>query len=78
MVDIEANFQLAPDLLVVRTQRSFLGGIFSDDKTRIEQVPHVLSLNDAIQLQNFFKILAMGKMAEVLGIPFTFPDIPPI
>jgi len=78
LVNVEADFNLAPDLLIIHTQTSILGGLFQFDKVKIQEVPHVLSLNDVLALRAFFRIVAFGKMCDVLGISYKFPDIPPI
>jgi len=76
VVNIDTTFDLAPDLLVVTTHKSILGGIFVSDKMKITEVPHMLTIKDALMLQDFFRILAIGRMAETLGIPYKYPSIP--
>lgn len=78
IITIDAEFDVAPDLLLVHKHRSILGGIFESDKDSIEDVPHVLTLQESIALQDFFTIVAMGKVAEIYGIPFEWPTIPPL
>lgn len=76
-VDISANFDLTPDLLVIRTQTSILGGLFGSDKTEIQEVPHELTLDETDLLQQFFRIIAIGKLADTLGVSYTYPELPP-
>ncbi|KAF9919058.1 hypothetical protein BX616_002406 [Lobosporangium transversale] len=65
---------LAKDMLIVRTKRSTLGGLFERDETRIEYIPHVLSQQDAMLLQMFFEVIAFRQIAIATGL--TPPDYP--
>lgn len=75
-IKVESDFGLADDLLYVTTSKSKLGGLFSSTKTKIERIPHILTLNDAQLLQTFFKVIAIGKLAEDLGVSFDWPEPP--
>ncbi|KAF9565496.1 hypothetical protein EC968_004082 [Mortierella alpina] len=68
MVDIvysrvKSNYLLAKDMLVVREQKSILGGIWKSDKTYINHVPHTLTPADTEILQMFWQMIAYKQMA---------------
>ena len=75
IIDINADWQLAPDLLLIQTSKSYLGGLFEKNKQSIEEVPHVLSLDEAVKLQQFFMLVAMGNLASSLGTNITLPEL---
>lgn len=53
----------------------YVGGIFENSKTTIREVPHVLTLNDTVALQEFLRVVAFSKVADELGIPYKYPDL---
>ncbi|KAF9927137.1 hypothetical protein BGZ67_007666 [Mortierella alpina] len=60
---VKSNYLLAQDMLVVREQKSILGGIWSSDKTYINYVPHTLTPSDVEILDMFWKMIAYKQMA---------------
>jgi hypothetical protein len=58
IVDIAADWQLAPDLLLIQTSKSYFGGIFESNKQSIQEVPYVLTTDEAFKLQQFFMLIA--------------------
>lgn len=68
IVDIDADWQLAPDLLLVTTSRSWLGGLFSSTKQTIQEVPHMLTMDEVLKLQQFFMLVAIDNMSKALKI----------
>ncbi|CAF2023855.1 unnamed protein product [Rotaria magnacalcarata] len=68
IVDINANWEIAPDLLIVEKRKSRLGGLFEKTTQSIEYVPHTLTFDEATRLKEFFTLLAIDKMAVTLGI----------
>lgn len=75
IVDINANWILAPDLLMITEEKSILGGLISSSKQSIQEIPHVLTFDEAIKLQQFFMFIALGNIANSLGANITFPQI---
>ncbi|CAF3662523.1 unnamed protein product [Rotaria sp. Silwood1] len=75
IVDIDANWQLAPDLLLIRESKSILGGIWEETKESIQEVSHILTMEEAVLLQKFFMVIAMGNMAATFGINATYPQL---
>ena len=71
IVDINSDWTLAPDLLLITKEKSTLGGLFSSSKQSIQEVPHMLTLDEAIKLQQFFMLIAMGNIANTLGVDAT-------
>ncbi|CAF4724417.1 unnamed protein product, partial [Rotaria sp. Silwood1] len=72
IVDIDANWQLAPDLLLIRESKSILGGIWEETKESIQEVSHILTMEEAVLLQKFFMVIAMGNMAATF-VPTALP-----
>ncbi len=75
IVDINADWQLAPDLLLIQTSKSYLGGLFESNKQSIQEVPHVFTLDEAVKLQQFFMLIAMGNLASTLHLNVTLPEL---
>jgi hypothetical protein len=75
IVDVNADWQLAPDLLLIQTSKSYLGGLFESNKQSIQEVPHVLTLDEAVKLQQFFMLVAMGNLASTLHLNVTLPEL---
>ena len=75
IVDIESNWQLAPDLLIIRESKSILGGIWEETNESIQEVPHVLTMEEAVLLQKFFMVIATGNLAGTLAVNVTYPQL---
>ncbi len=75
IVDIDASWTLAPDLLLITKSESSFGGLFSSTSQSIQEVPHMLSLDEAKLLQQFFMVLALGNVGGSLGINVTYPQL---
>ncbi|KAF9146156.1 hypothetical protein BGX30_003501 [Mortierella sp. GBA39] len=73
---IKSNFTLAPDMLIVRRQKSSWFGFSKSDETSIEYVPHTLTLNDTLVLEMFWEMVAFHQLAISLGgDPLMYPDL---
>ncbi|KAF9150723.1 hypothetical protein BG015_007448 [Linnemannia schmuckeri] len=73
---IKSKFVLAPDMLIVRRQKSSWGGFRKSDETSIEYVPHTLTLNDTLALEMFWEMIAFHQLAISLGAePPKYPDL---
>ena len=75
IVDIKVDFELAPDLLLIHKTKSKLGGIWEKTTDSIEHVPHALTSQEAIHLEQFFQIIAIGKLAATLGLNVSYPPL---
>ena len=74
-MDIEVDFELAPDLLLIHKTKSKLGGIWEKTADSIEHVPHALTSQEAIHLVQFFQIIATEKLAATLGLSVSYPPL---
>ena len=73
---IKSKFVLAPDMLIVRRQKSSWFGLHKSDETSIEYVPHTLTLNDTLVLEMFWEMVAFHQLAISLGgDPPMYPDL---
>ncbi|KAF8937779.1 hypothetical protein BGZ47_008857 [Haplosporangium gracile] len=73
---IKSKFVLAPDMLIVRRQKSSWDGFRKSDETSIEYVPHTLTLNDTLVLEMFWEMIAFHQLAISLGAePPKYPDL---
>ncbi|KAG0070736.1 hypothetical protein BGZ92_004394 [Podila epicladia] len=73
---IKSKFVLAPDMLIVRCQKSLWFGFRKSDETLIEYVPHTLMLNDTLVLEMFWEMVAFHQLAISLGgDPPMYPDL---
>jgi hypothetical protein len=75
IVDVNADWQLAPDLLLIQTSKSILGGLFETNKQSIQEVPHALTMDEVVKLQQFFMLVAMSNVASTLGANVTIPSL---
>ena len=75
IVDVDANWQLAPDLLIIQTSQSYFGGIWETNEQSIQEVPHILTFDEATKLQQFFMLVAMGNIANTLSVNVTIPQL---
>ena len=75
IINVDADWQMAPDLLLIQKSRSILGGLFQSSKQSIREVPHVLSMDEVIKLQRFFMLVAMDNLASTLGVNVTLPSL---
>ncbi|CAO3565345.1 unnamed protein product [Mortierella alpina] len=71
---VKSNYLLAQDMLIVREQKSILGGIWKSDKTYINHVPHTLTPEDTQVLQMFWQMIAYKQMAQATRV--TAPKMP--
>lgn len=74
LVDISADWVLAKDLLLIQTSKSYVGGIFQETTQSIQEVPHALTMDEAVLIQKFFMIMALGNLAPTLGLNITYPQ----
>ncbi|KAF8952023.1 hypothetical protein BGZ52_008388 [Haplosporangium bisporale] len=73
---IKSKFVLAPDMLIVRRQKSSWFGFRKSDETSIEYVPHTLTMNDTLVLEMFWEMVAFHQLAISLGgDPPMYPDL---
>lgn len=75
IIDIDSDWNLAPDLLMITKSRSVLGGLWSSTTQSIQEVPHALTIDEAVMLEKFFMLVAIGNMASVLGLNATLPQL---
>ena len=75
IVDVNADWQLVADLLIITKSRSILGGIFEKTKQTIQEVPHALTPQEAEQLVAFFNMVSMTHLASKLGFNVTLPKL---
>ena len=75
LVTINTELQLAPDLLMIQSSRSILGGLFQKNKQSIEQVPHDLTQEEILLLHDFYMLVALQKIAPSLRANVTLPSL---
>lgn len=72
---VTGQFALADDVRVWERSRSFFGGIYNVEDTKMEKVPKNLTKEDVITMLSLFKVVGITLMTELLGIKVSFPDI---
>ena len=55
------------EIFYVTRKKSVLGGIYESEKTKINVIPHSLTMKDVLILKEFFYIEATGIIAKELG-----------
>lgn len=71
--DIIADFQFAPDVVIVNKKLSVLGGIFENDKDEIISVPKNVTQEDMQTVLSFFEIIAYQTIAKYMKIDLELP-----
>jgi hypothetical protein len=66
VADMQATFQLSPDLLIVRHSTSFLGGLFSSSHDEIKSVPHAITMPELGTLLDYFDMIAFDRFLTFL------------
>ncbi|TNV82010.1 hypothetical protein FGO68_gene7730 [Halteria grandinella] len=64
MAILQNSFELAPDLLILKSSKSSWGGLFKKTSTKIVEVPHLLSPDDLDTLCDFFDLIAMQRFMD--------------
>jgi hypothetical protein len=75
LVDIDADWILTPDLLIITKSKNSWGGLFSSSSQSVQKVSHELTIDEVTKLQQFFMLVAMGNMAGTLGLNMTLPQL---
>ena len=73
LTDINADFKLAPDVIVMRKTKSIAGGIYVTSEPYDILEPKSLTHDDLDMIMKFFTYSAVRMFAMALGI-----DAPPI
>lgn len=73
--DMKASFKLAPDVLVIQVSRSIAGGIYSDSKIKLQEMPKSITQDDLKAVFDFFYIVAFKNFADLLGIKVDLPTL---
>jgi len=68
IADIQASFDLAPDVLIIRESKSYLGGTFGSSTQRIKLIPRGIRQEDLEAIFAFFDIVTYQRFAEILHI----------
>jgi hypothetical protein len=66
--DIDATFQLSPDVLIISKKLSVLGGLWQDEKEEVQKVPKSLTQDDIDTVMSFFNIIAFKGFMKRLGV----------
>jgi len=67
VVDLEIDFHIADDILDIVTHKSVAGGLWDTTTEKYQRVPHDLTLDDLEKLMNFFRLVQMQAMSDVLN-----------
>jgi len=62
--DIQSEFKLAPDVMVISNKLSVLGGIWDDTQEQRINVPKSLNTEDITTVMNFFQIVVFKSFAD--------------
>jgi len=76
IIEGDNTFQLAPDVIIWQKSTSSWGGMDTKVETYTQNVPHKISVDDIEAIQLLFEVTTYGKLAEMRGIPYTYPTIP--
>ena len=59
--DVKATFNVAQDMYIWQKQKSTWGGMFQKDTQEIRYLPHMITIEEAEVLMNFFDMVALSK-----------------
>lgn len=78
-MNMDATFELAPDLLIYKRSKSYFGGIYKTEDSVIEEIPREVSHEDIKALRAFSLSLALKLFSDNLGVDGkTIPEFPPM
>ena len=61
--------------MVIGQQASYAGGIWSSSTLKYKDVPQSLTEDDIQEIFDFFFIVSMKELGELVGVNVTFPNI---
>ena len=74
VTQIQTKLELAPDLLVINKDRSFVGGIYGDCKDSFKKVPKDLTINELNNVMQFFQVFFISNIGATLGFKLELPE----
>jgi hypothetical protein len=74
VTQIQTKLELAPDLLVINKDRSFVGGIYGDCKDSFKKVPKDLTMTELNNLMQFFQVFFISNIGATLGFKLELPE----
>jgi len=72
--DVEATFQLAPNVLVIEKNLSILGGLWADTSIEYKDMPRSITHEDVKAVLEFFTVVAFKGFADQFGISYKMPS----
>jgi hypothetical protein len=72
IIEIQTEFELAQDILVIEEKLSIVGGIWSESKIKLESTAKSLTQEDVKTIFSFFQIITYKRLAEQFGIKLDF------
>lgn len=72
-LDVEGQFKLAPDTIVIKKTLMVLGGIWNDDNIEYEKRDKTITPEIMDQVFDFFSIIGFHSVGKMLGVNFEFP-----
>jgi len=73
--DVQAEFTLAPDVMIINKKLSVAGGIWEDEKEIKQEVPRSLDPEDIRTVLNFFQMVAFKSFCDQFGIKVETPSL---
>lgn len=65
---MKSEFKLAPDVTIMTSSRSFVGGVWSDIKDEIKKTPHQIKQEDITYIIAFFELIGLEQFSQFLGV----------
>ena len=73
IVEMDASFNLAPNIMFINTSLSVVGGVFSSSKESVKYLPANISTDDVHGIFSFFQVIAYKQAAAQFGIKLDTP-----
>lgn len=75
ITDVKAGFKLAPNTMVIKEARSYVGGIYSSDITKYQDVDRSITEDELKAVFNFFTVVVFKSFGDAVGINTDFPPL---
>jgi hypothetical protein len=66
VIDMQYDFNFAPDILDIKTHKSILGGIFDKSDEKYQRLPHNVTVDDLNKLTAYFQLIQAQALSDTL------------
>lgn len=74
ITEIDASFDLSPDIMIITKKLSILGGLWSQSNVEIEYNPRYITNEELASVFSFFQVIVYKQVAIQFGINLELPN----